>query len=234
MKSFLSGMPRLKLGLNDKVLFDARGGRRGGGRNKGVDMEDIRFHHCVPLNRFENDRTITFIPPDGAFDLMTYRLSTKVKPLIWAQCQIQKHSGSRVEYLIKVKSNFKRRSTANDVEIIVPVPADADSPNYKSSIGKVDWMPSENQFIWKIKNLQGEKKYLMRAHFGLPSIQNEELESKGDSVASTPLKIKFNLPYYTCSGLQVRYLKITEDSGYQALPWVRYITEAGDYAIRIQ
>lgn len=30
------------------------------------------------LTRFENDRTISFIPPDGSFDLMTYRLSTQV------------------------------------------------------------------------------------------------------------------------------------------------------------
>lgn len=33
---------------------------------------------CVRLARFENDRTISFIPPDGSFDLMTYRLSTQV------------------------------------------------------------------------------------------------------------------------------------------------------------
>lgn len=31
---------------------------------------------------------------------------------------------------------------------------------------------------------------------------------------------------------QVRYLKIIEKSGYQALPWVRYITQNGDYEIR--
>ena len=29
------------------------------------------------------------------------------------------------------------------------------------------------------------------------------------------------------SGFQVRYLKIIEKSGYQALPWVRYITQNG-------
>ena len=31
---------------------------------------------------------------------------------------------------------------------------------------------------------------------------------------------------------QVRYLKIIEKSGYQALPWVRYITQGGDYQLR--
>ena len=38
-----------------------------------VDLEDIKFHQCVKLNRFETDRTISFIPPDGNFDLMSYR-----------------------------------------------------------------------------------------------------------------------------------------------------------------
>ena len=41
------------------------------------------------------------------------------------------------------------------------------------------------------------------------------------------------IPYFTISGLQVRYLKILEKSGYQALPWVRYITQNGDYQIRM-
>jgi hypothetical protein len=37
-----------------------------------------------------------------------------------------------------------------------------------------------------------------------------------------PITVKFEIPYFTVSGIQVRYLKIVEKSGYQALPWVRY------------
>ena len=33
--------------------------------------------------------------------------------------------------------------------------------------------------------------------------------------------------------VQVRYLKIIERSGYQALPWVRYITQNGAYELRM-
>lgn len=54
------------------------------------------------LARFENDRTISFIPPDGEFDLMTYRLTTHVKPLIWVEAVVEPHSHSRIEYMIKV------------------------------------------------------------------------------------------------------------------------------------
>ncbi len=50
-----------------QVLFDNQGRST---KNKSVDLEDIKFHQCVRLTRFENDRTISFIPPDGNFDLM--------------------------------------------------------------------------------------------------------------------------------------------------------------------
>lgn len=46
-----------------------------------------------------------------------------------------------------------------------------------------------------------------------------------------PINIKFEIPYFTVSGIQVRYLKIVEKSGYQALPWVRYITQNGGKCI---
>ena len=46
-----------------------------------------------------------------------------------------------------------------------------------------------------------------------------------------PIAVNFEIPYYTASGLQVRYLKIVEKSGY---PWVRYITRNGDYQLRMK
>lgn len=110
LKVFLSGMPELRLGLNDRVLFELTGrecpgcvvgGGSGtaraqpppltphpqpppghppspGGKNKSVELEDVKFHQCVRLSRFDNDRTISFIPPDGDFELMSYRLHTQV------------------------------------------------------------------------------------------------------------------------------------------------------------
>jgi hypothetical protein len=59
-----------------QVLFEAQGRNN---KQKAVDLEDMKFHQCVRLARFDNDRTISFIPPDGAFDLMSYRLSQNIK-----------------------------------------------------------------------------------------------------------------------------------------------------------
>jgi AP-1 complex subunit mu len=86
---------------------------------------------------------------------MTYRLSTQVRPLIWIECSLERHGKSRIEYVVKCKSNYKRKSTANNVEIVMPVPADVDSPDFKTSIGKVDYVPEKDNIVWKIKQLQG-------------------------------------------------------------------------------
>ncbi|XP_048473771.1 AP-1 complex subunit mu-1 [Rhincodon typus] len=217
LRVFLSGMPELRLGLNDKVLFELTGR----GKSKSVEMEDVKFHQCVRLSRFENDRTISFIPPDGDFELMSYRLNIHVKPLIWIESVIEKFSHSRVEYLIKARSQFKKQSVANNVEIVIPVPSDADSPKFKTTMGSAKWVPENNTVVWTIKSLPGGKEYLMRAHFGLPSVESESTEGK------PPISVKFEIPYFTVSGVQVRYMKIIEKSGYQALPWVRYITQSG-------
>lgn len=95
MNSSLTGMPELKLGknpflfshpcsgLNDQTLFEMQGKST----LNTVNLEDIKFHNCVRLNKFEIDRSISFIPPDGEFELMTYRIDMEVKPLFFIDIQ---------------------------------------------------------------------------------------------------------------------------------------------------
>lgn len=151
-----------------------------------------------------------------------------MKPLIWVEAVVEPHSHSRIEYMIKAKSQFKSRSIANNVEIIIPVPTDVDSPSFRSSMGSVTYVPDIDAAVWTIKQFNGSREYLMRAHFGLPSVSGEAVETW-----RAPITVKFEIPYFTVSGIQVRYLKIIEKSGYQALPWVRYITQNGDYQLRM-
>lgn len=242
MKCYLSGMPELRLGLNDKAMFEATGRNT---RGKAIEMEDVKFHQCVRLSRFETDRTISFIPPDGEFELMSYRLNTQVKPLIWVECMVESHSGSRIEYMLKVgqilpqrslpsdscqaKAQFKRRSTANNVQISIPVPEDADTPKFRTNIGSVHYAPETSSIVWKIKQFGGGKEFLMRAELGLPSVRGDDEKGGGmmggfggsmggaggaGGKAKRPIQVKFEIPYFTTSGIQVRYLKIIEPKVY--------------------
>eukprot|EP01092_Planopodium_desertum_P002143 TRINITY_DN13442_c0_g1_i2.p1 TRINITY_DN13442_c0_g1~~TRINITY_DN13442_c0_g1_i2.p1 ORF type:complete len:214 (-),score=27.52 TRINITY_DN13442_c0_g1_i2:58-639(-) len=193
-------------------------------------MEDVNFHQCVRLSRWESEKTVEFTPPDGEFTLMTYRVKTNIRPLIQVQAVIDAHKHSRIEYMVKARSQFKQRSTANNVVILIPVPEDADTPKFKTSIGRVRYAPEKNAIVWLIKTFQGGKEYYLRAHFGLSTVSAKEGE---DPTPKQPISVHFEIPYYTVSGLQVRFLKIVERSGYPALPWVRYITKSGDYQIRV-
>ena len=76
MNTQLSGMPFLKLGLNDQKLFEMKGKST----LNTVEFEAVKFHQCVNLRKFDDDRVITFTPPDGEFELMTYRLEADVYP----------------------------------------------------------------------------------------------------------------------------------------------------------
>lgn len=40
----------------------------------------IFLFRCVRLGKFDTDRTITFIPPDGEFELMRYRVTAPAQP----------------------------------------------------------------------------------------------------------------------------------------------------------
>jgi hypothetical protein len=39
-----------------------------------VELDDCQFHQCVRLGKFDSDRTISFVPPDGEFELMKWAL----------------------------------------------------------------------------------------------------------------------------------------------------------------
>lgn len=230
MKSYLTGMPNLKLGLNDRLQFEASSANGGSERRgKSVDLEDIKFHQCVRLAKFENDRTISFIPPDGEFELMSYRLNTQVKPPIWVDAMIEQRA-TRVDYVVKARTQLKPRAVANDVKIFIPVLPDVVSPSFKCSSGKAKYAPDKDAVVWSFKQFKAGRDAVMRGHFSLPSIGKSE---ERENATKRPITVEFEVPYFTISGLQVRFLKVVEKSGYAASPWVRYKLVAGDYQIRL-
>ena len=74
VKSQLSFMPECKFGMNDKLAMASENHNV----EKGISIDDIKFHQCVRLGKFDKDRAITFIPPDGIFELMTYRVTENI------------------------------------------------------------------------------------------------------------------------------------------------------------
>eukprot|EP00095_Tigriopus_kingsejongensis_P001735 maker-scaffold514_size150699-snap-gene-0.30 protein:Tk01735 transcript:maker-scaffold514_size150699-snap-gene-0.30-mRNA-1 annotation:"clathrin-adaptor protein " len=81
MKSYLSGMPECKFGINDKIVVDAKG-KTGDDTNRiksSIAIDDCQFHQCVKLSKFETEHAISFIPPDGEYELMRIKRMAGMK-----------------------------------------------------------------------------------------------------------------------------------------------------------
>ncbi|XP_044269616.1 AP-1 complex subunit mu-1-like [Tribolium madens] len=218
MKVHLSGMPQLRLGLSDKILSAINSS------GESATFEDVKFHQCVQLSRI-CDKNVYFIPPDGDFELMSYRMNTEIRPLILVRSKVVQGSVSSIEYVVKVSAQFKAASTANNLEVTLPVCQDVDSPVFKTTTGMASYVPEKAAVVWRIKYFPGGRESVLHVYFKLSTIRAEERDDK------KPIQVKFMIPYFTISGLQIKYMKVIEKSNYKALTWVRYTTQNGEYLV---
>ena len=76
VKSYLAGNPAIRLALNEDLAIgrqEGTGPRWGTGGGDVVMLDDCNFHESVSLDRFETERMLELVPPDGEFALMQYR-----------------------------------------------------------------------------------------------------------------------------------------------------------------
>lgn len=247
MKSFLSGMPECKFGINDKLTIDNRSGKNnnlGGGEassggnlgasgaatggKSSIAIDDIQFHQCVKLSKFESDHSISFIPPDGEFELMKYR-TTKDINLPFRVIPLVKETGKgKMEVKVIVKSNFKSTLIGQKIEVRIPTPPNTCGVQLMCIKGKAKYKASENAIVWKIKRMGGMKESQLSAEIELMSNEKKKW-------TRPPISMSFEVPFAP-SGFKVRYLKVFEPklnySDNETIKWVRYIGRSGLYETR--
>ncbi|KAH9917446.1 clathrin adaptor mu subunit [Fomitopsis serialis] len=225
MRAYLSGTPECKFGLNDKLVIDKN--ERGGGASDAVELDDCRFHQCVRLNEFDSTRTISFVPPDGEFELMRYRATSNVKLPLKVIPTVTEIGTTQVQYVVTVKTNFSNKLSATNVVLKIPTPLNTTNVDCKVASGKAKYDPAENVVIWKIPRIQGGQEVTFSAHAALTSTTTRQVWAR------PPIDVDFQVLMFTASGLIVRFLKVFEKGNYQSIKWVRYLTKAsGSYQIR--
>lgn len=76
VKSYLAGNPAIRLALNEDLAIGRSEGavpRWGAAAGDCVMLDDCNFHESVSLDKFESERMLELVPPDGEFALMQYR-----------------------------------------------------------------------------------------------------------------------------------------------------------------
>eukprot|EP00126_Sphaerothecum_destruens_P010444 Sdes_comp20744_c0_seq1m16622 len=223
MRSFLSGMPECRFGLNDKLVMEkARSAAHG------IEIDDVAFHQCVKLGKYESEKSISFVPPDGEFELMRYRTSNSVDIPFRIIPIVKDISSSRVEAKITIKALYSSKLFANNVVMKIPTPTSTANVSVHSSSGKAKYKAAENAIIWKIKRFTGSQEYQLSADIILIQTTEKKVWSR------PPITLDFQVPMFTSSGLNVRYLKVFESKlNYETIKWVRYLCKAGTYETRI-
>ena len=146
MRAYLSGTPECKFGLNDKLVIDKND--RGGGGDA-VQLDDCTFHQCVRLDEFDSTRTISFVPPDGEFELMRYRSTSNVKLPLRVIPTVNEIGTSQVSYVVTVKASFNNKLSATNVVVRIPTPLNTTNVDCKVPLGKAKYVPAENVVVWK-------------------------------------------------------------------------------------
>jgi len=230
MKSYLSGMPECKFGINDKIVMESKGKNTEETKTKSaIAIDDCQFHQCVKLSKFETEHAISFIPPDGEHELMRYR-TTKDIALPFRIIPLVREVGrSKLEVKVVAKSTFKPSLLAQKLEIRIPTPLNTSGVTLICMKGKAKYKASENAIVWKIKRMGGMKESQISAEIELLETETKKKWTR------PPISMNFEVPFAP-SGFKVRYLKVFEPklnySDHDVIKWVRYIGRSGLYETR--
>ncbi|OMJ19614.1 AP-2 complex subunit mu [Smittium culicis] len=262
MKSYLSGMPECRLGLNENINIGVKrtksqviGGsesfspvaENNAGIRKTAEIVDCQFHQCVRLGQFDQNRVINFIPPDGVFELMRYRTSSEINlpflvfPVVSAQ-PLQYSGGSNNSNIFKNKSSMY-------LEIQVLLKAAFNSKLIATNVCLEIPTPKQTTSCNISVHGIGKARHVPENNCILWTINkfpgntetsiNATVELSSDVVspnafswARPPMSLTFKLTIFTPSGLIVKFLQIQESGNYKSVKWVRYLTNAGSFTIR--
>jgi len=211
----LSGMPDLLLIFTEPELID-----------------DCSFHPCVRYNRFERDKVVSFVPPDGKFELMRYRVNTPhlvVAPLFCTpQINMPATSNNGSVNISLGKRTVtsliskKKKNTITNVEVNFAFPKSVRTADLKGSTGEVIYDEAAKTVKWKVGKLHSNKNASLTGALMLEGARPEE---------SPTLELGWEVPMTSVSGLAISSLNMSNEK-YTPYKGVRTITRAGKFQVR--
>lgn len=230
MKSYLAGNPELRLALNEDLAI---------GRNQGsygsVTVDDINFNDCVNLTEFESQRTLSFVPPDGEFVVLNYRVTGDFSTPFRIFPSIEEVEPKKLEITVLVRAEMAHNHFGANVTIELPLPkcTAVASCSVISSPGtghtSAEFIRSEGMIKWTMKKLPGGTEQTMKAKISLDQPCTTQIRRE-----IGPINMNFEIPMFNVSNLNVRYLRIAENMvGYTPYRWVRYVTQSNSYVCRL-
>jgi len=204
--SKLSGMPDLTLVFSNPGILD-----------------DVSFHPCVRYQRYEQQKVISFVPPDGTFKLMNYRVKGQLQSPMYVKPQISfNQAGGRVNIMVGTKS--VQGKSVEDVIITIPFPKMVSTVTLSANYGQVQTDDITKICKWMIGKLPKDRTPMLEGSVALAP--------GGPIPESNPvISVQFKMTMYTSSGLKVDSLAV-HNEGYKPFKGVRSLTRAGKFHVR--
>lgn len=219
----LSGMPDLTLTFINPRLLD-----------------DVSFHPCVRFKRWESERILSFVPPDGNFRLISYHIGAQnmVAIPLYLRHNISFREGSSGRLDITVGPKQTMGKPVENVMIEIPFQKSVLNCTLTPSQGKYSFDPVTKIMTWDVGKIDPAK---------LPNIKGSiNLQSGIPPPDSNPtISVQFTISQMAVSGLKVNRLDMYgEESPYQKgmvgslmqkykpFKGVKYLTKAGKFQFR--
>jgi AP-3 complex subunit mu len=185
--------------------------------------EDVTFHRCVEVEAHEA-KVIPFVPPDGPFTLMKYRITTTQSTVpVWVAPKFTWSKGS-VSFEIAVKPEGNLTKPLELLEIRFELPEGVLSPSLAAPDGRATYETTNREVVWFIGTYSKKEAFVMKG--------SASTESGFDLGGRFPVvSVKFVTSGLTVSGFRIDRLDV-ESVGYKAFKGVKYIVQAGNYEFR--
>lgn len=231
MKSYLAGNPQLRLALNEDLVVGKDSGRYGS-----VSVDDMNFNDCLNMTEWETARTLSFIPPDGEFTVLNYRMTGEFSTPFRIFPAIEETAPNKIEITCLLRAEMPSNHFGANVMVEIPLPKSVvagasctliSAPG--TGAASAEYVAAEGKIIWTMKKFPGGSEQTMRCKVTLAKTCTTAVRQQ-----IGPINMCFEIPMYNVSNLQVRYLRVAENMvGYTPYRWVRYVTQSSSYVCRL-
>ncbi|XP_059162643.1 AP-3 complex subunit mu-1-like isoform X1 [Physella acuta] len=211
----LSGMPDLTLSFVNPRLLD-----------------DVSFHPCVRFKRWESEKILSFVPPDGHFRMMSYHIGANnmVAIPLYLKHNISYREGSGGRFDVTIGPKQTMGKTIENVVLEVPFPKSVLNVTLTASQGKNSFDPVSKLMTWDVGKIDPGK---------LPNIKGSITLQTGVPVpeSNPTITVMFTINTFAVSGLKVNRLdmygeELARSWKYKPFKGVKYITRAGKFQVR--
>lgn len=205
VKSHLSGIPDLTLSFANPSI-----------------LNDVRFHPCIRLRPWESNQILSFVPPDGEFKLMSYRVKKLKNTPIYVKPQLSSDSGTcRISVLVGIRSDPGKPIDSVNVEF--QLPPGVSSADLTSNHGTVNIL-SNKTCLWSLGRIPKDK---------APSMSGTlVLETGLQRLQVFPsFQVSFRIMGIALSGLKIDKLDM-KNLPSRLYKGFRAVTRAGEYEVR--